>query len=72
MSNYLLGFLQNFQTRSNRLQIVLNVWSEKKKKKIAFYTETDVKKMISGDTVTNKSQVSHKEFFWKGNRIFFF
>lgn len=45
---------------------------QKKKKKIAFYTETDVKKMISGDTVTNKSQVSHKEFFWKGNRIFFF
>lgn len=44
---------------------------QKKKKKIAFYTETDVKKMISGDTVTNKSQVSHKEFFWKGNRIFF-
>lgn len=28
---------------------------QKKKKKIAFYTETDVKKMISGDTVTNKS-----------------
>lgn len=40
-------------------------------KKNAVLIETDFEKMISGDAVTSKALVFHKEIFWKGNWIFF-